>query len=116
MAYRGTQLQEDLMPLVEHPDPAIRAAAVWRLGRAADPALIPLFLQKIADPEFTVRSSAGWALVALPTSAPQVNRLAQEHSLAGQMAALVVQVWEGEDAASKLERLNRHLGGSTSDA
>lgn len=87
-------LQQLLETLATHPSPAVRAEAALLIDRACDPAALGPLLVAIGDPDFFVRSNAGWALVHLGAIARPYAEAVAANSLsddAREMARLILE-------------------------
>ena len=79
--------------LREDPCVDVRERAAWTLDHLRTPEAIPTLIEALGDPEFGVRSSAGWALVHLGSQVEsEIRRVAQssDNPDARQMAELVL--------------------------
>ena len=83
-----------LIELATSPHAEVRGAALHALGTLNDETLVPSFIHALADPEFEVRSNAGWALVELGSQVrPAIEAVLAccENDDARQMALLVLE-------------------------
>jgi hypothetical protein len=74
------ELIDALCACLDSPVADLRAAALWALDQRRTLRAAPTFLRALADPEFSVRSAAGWGLVNLGRPvALQVAEIAAHH-------------------------------------
>jgi hypothetical protein len=71
VAQDDSYVDDLLVVLRTHQDPALRARAAWALDNISSPTAIPGLLNSLSDPDWQVRSNAGWALVHLGLSAKE---------------------------------------------
>ncbi len=110
---RLLDLSPDIIAVLEGDDePDVRAMAAWTLDLLGVADAVPTLLAALYDPDFGVRSNAGWALVHLARRlVPQVvlpeviDVLKDEaHPDARQMAYLVLIRIGGRDARQAIEQ------------
>jgi TIR domain/HEAT repeats len=80
--------------LLQDPEPRVRERAAWALDNLKEPKAIPSLVAALNDEDFSVRSSAGWALVHLGSAAkPLVTDflLSTGNANAREMAELILE-------------------------
>ncbi len=88
------ELLDALFACLDSPVADLRAAAIWALDQRRTLRAAPRFLRALADPEFSVRSAAGWGLVNLGRPvADEVAEVAAHHERADarEMAWMVLE-------------------------
>lgn len=88
------ELLDALFACLDSPVADLRAAALWALDQRRTLQAAPKFLRALGDPEFSVRSAAGWGLVNLGRPvAHEVAEIAAHHAHAGarEMAWMVLE-------------------------
>lgn len=113
----GRQLEYAALPLasralVADNDPEVRALAAWTLDQLGSPVTVPALIEALYDPDFNVRSNAGWALVHMAERmipqvvVPDVVDVMRDRnsSNARQMAYLVLNHIGNESARDAIRR------------